>query len=186
MKDYMNSWDYHFKCNSQNSNARNNPVNFIGLHMHNNNNFNVNLRFYSNASSFQLNKHPQYNPYTGSMVLQPQQGSLSPKRRFKKESFHYIDILINAADKIIKQGYCLIENMCDSNNMEYSDEMKQDKADCDKEDCVMEDSKNKILVDPEEKVPTNNESNVCGFPNKIQIRVAVIRILFRIVVIILV
>jgi hypothetical protein len=155
------------KLTSQNTQnfSQNSHINLLGHNNHNqisqvnphNSNFNVNVRFHSGNSSFQINKQPQYthfSPYgnhfspinhlsgggsgypnhqgyqnyggpSGAHLGPPghpgphttftQQHQYphpqSPKKKLKaKETFNYIEILINAADKFYQQGYCILEN----------------------------------------------------------------------------
>ena len=134
-----------------------------------NNNFNVNVRFHSGASSFQINKQPQFTHFSQYSHSQSQSHShshshpqmpMSPKMKKLKqrETFHYIDILINAADKIFKEGTFVIEGeaLCGSSSSDISDKSK---SNVDKDESFLNENKDKIFCDQIDKI-SNIEKDI--------------------------
>jgi hypothetical protein len=117
---------YNLNKMKMNSNVPSSHINLLGPQINAGSNFNVNVRFHSGNSSFQISNRPQFshfppyahqfNPMNHGMHphSHPQyhpQPPLSPKKKLKqRETFNYIEVLINAADKIYKQGLCVFEN----------------------------------------------------------------------------
>ena len=75
---------------------------------------NINMKFLN--SGFQSSKHGHFANFN---FNQPP----SPKKKFKtRENFNYLEILMNAAEKIIEEGYCIYTQSLNSENTSFHQE----------------------------------------------------------------
>ncbi len=105
----------------------------------NGNNLNVNVKF-QNGSSFQINRNAHFRHY-----VQPH----SPKKKIKRENFNYLEILLNAAEKFLDQGFLFQNSSSESSSVQ-------------EENFENKNSSMDISTDKNEKVMGENlEKNDC-------------------------